>query len=154
MAWRAQQCPAALTDLPGRWALAAIGVVALILLAVVTWLPSPTTAPNASPSDRVRVVSSLAQASPSVQRADPPPAPSEWTGPERGAIVAALRLPTGARLSAVTGAEVPRHVICGRVQVTSEQSSRRFTYVTTAKMGAIDDGGVEFAQAYAQLCGL
>ncbi|WP_125471503.1 MULTISPECIES: hypothetical protein [unclassified Sphingomonas] len=130
-----------------------IGVAALISAVVVPRLPSPTTVPAASPTDRVRVVSSLAQAPRSVQRVDPPPVSSAWTGPERGAILAALHLSTRARLDDVTGTEVPRQVLCGRVQVSSDQPFRRFAYVKTAKLGTIDDGGAEFAQAFAQLCG-
>lgn len=134
--------------LPLRWALVGTGVAALILVVVVArWLSSA--APS---SDRVRVVSSIVEASAPVRRADPAPALPDWTGPERGAVVSALHLPIRARLLDVTGTQAPRQVLCGLVQTASDQPSRRFTYVKTAKLGAIDDGGAEFAQAYGQLC--
>jgi hypothetical protein len=139
--------------LPWRWVLALIGVAALVLWAVVAQRPSPTAPPAAPAIDRVRVVSSTVKAVAPVRHAETPPVSPEWTGPERGAVVRALRLPTQARLVGVTGMEVPRQVLCGRIQISSDQPSRRFTYVKTAKLGAIDDGGAEFAQAYGQLCG-
>lgn len=138
---------------PWRWVLAAIGAGALIVVAFVARLPSPPPAPAASPSDQVRVVASLPASPSSVHRYDPPPAPFEWTGPARDAIVAALHLPGSARLSEVTGTQAARQVVCGEVRIASDQPLRRFTYVKAAKLGAIDDGGAEFAQAYAQLCG-
>jgi hypothetical protein len=134
--------------LSGRWVLAAFGVAALILAAVETRRPSPP----ALPPDRVSVVSSMAVASAPVRRVDPPAFP-DWTGPERGAVVSALHLPIRARLRDLTGTQAPRQVLCGRVQAAPDQPFRRFTYVKTAKLGAVDDGGSEFAQAYAQLCG-
>ena len=95
----------------------------------------------------------MPEASAPVRRADPAPASPDWTAPERGAVVSALHVPIGARLRDVTGTKAPRQVLCGRVQTASDLPFRRFTYVKTAKLGAIDDGGGEFAQAYAQLCG-
>lgn len=128
-------------------ALAALGVAALILAVLVVQWPSP--APP--PSGRVRVISSMAEASAPVRDADPTALP-DWTGAERGAVVNSLHLPINSRLRDVTGTQTSRQVLCGRVQPSSDQPFRRFTYVKTAKLGAIDDGGADFAEAYAQLC--
>lgn len=95
----------------------------------------------------------MPEASAPFRGADPAPASPDWTGPDRGAVVSALHLPIRARLRDVTDTQAPHQVLCGRVQTASDQPFRRFTYVKTAKLGAIDEGGGEFAQAYAQLCG-
>ncbi|MGR6330019.1 hypothetical protein ACU5AX_13210 [Sphingomonas sp. XXL09] len=94
----------------------------------------------------------MAKATVSVRHVDPPSSPA-WKGPAHFAVISALHLPMRTELRDVTGTQPTRQVLCGQARTGSDQPFRRFTYVKTAKLGAIDDGGADFAEAYAQLCG-
>lgn len=73
----------------------------------------------------------------------------DWTGPERDAVLNALALTKDARVRDVTPFA---QTLCGQVQVAPGQAFRRFAYARSARLGALDDGGAEFARTFADLC--
>lgn len=77
---------------------------------------------------------------------DPDP---DWAGPERDAVLRALALTKDARVRDVTPFA---QTLCGQVQASPGQAFRRFAYARTARLGALDDGGAEFARTFADLC--
>lgn len=73
----------------------------------------------------------------------------DWTGPERDAVLRALALTKDARVRDVTSFA---QTLCGQAQASPGQAFRRFAYARTARLGALDDGGAEFARTFADLC--
>lgn len=110
--------------------------------------------PLGASRDAVRVVTAgreLAvplhgQAPSTTAAVDPNP---DWTGPERDAVLRALGLTKDARVRDMTPFA---QTLCGHAQAAPGQAFRRFAYARTARLGALDDGGAEFARTYADLC--
>ncbi len=137
------------------WTVLAIGAAGLFL----TLTFSRPASRSRLPGDGVRVVSVGAPtvktvlSEPSGNHVAPSAAASDWTGPERDAVLRSLALPAAARIRDVLDADPRRQEICGEVQAGPNQPFRRFVYLKAAKLGALADGGSEFERTYSQLCG-
>ncbi|WP_294354208.1 hypothetical protein [uncultured Sphingomonas sp.] len=68
------------------------------------------------------------------------------------AILRALGLPAGATLVDVAPGNAAAQATCGLVASTPNNQPRRFVYLGLAGLGALDDGGAEFAQLHDRMC--
>ncbi|WP_156356917.1 hypothetical protein [Sphingomonas sp. Leaf38] len=77
---------------------------------------------------------------------------SDWEAAERNSVLRALAVPTSAHIRIEIGSDPKRQSLCGEMRPTQDRPFRRFIYIRTAKLAALDDGSSDFAVTYDQLC--
>lgn len=137
--------------------LAVLIVLALALAAGFLWAARRQAAPPHA--DGVVVVRegdapSLAQRSlapAAVPTNTAAPAAQDASAADR-AILHALGTPAGATLVDVAPGNAAAQATCGLVAPASNGQARRFVFLGLAGLGALDDGGADFAQLHDRTC--
>ena len=132
-------------------------VLVLALAAGFVWAARRQVA--APPADGVVVVRE--GASPLLQKGNLAPAAAPTSAVAQAArepsapdakIVRALGMPAGASLSDLAPGNAAAQAICGWIAPAPDAPVRRFVFLGLAGLGAVDDGGAEFAQLRERMC--